>query len=231
MGKLTGVVHKTIGMFAAIHGGNGREFTPGYSRYIIGSIHVRLGEIFLALSQFVHWIHQEFFFGKSCIYIIYILYNILYIYIYTIGPRFPQQTVKWPEGTRIISQTSGPSTLQYWRSWWMLGLYFSTSAGSPYIVIYSSSMVMIYGILVIYSSSSLWFRRIGSSSHSEWDDDPSWQVEQIELRPCQEEEKEDSIGGRVGLPFRWSLNNWSQGTRTIWETLGEHSGRREMNRK
>ena len=55
----------------------------------------------------------------------------------------------------------------------MLGLYFSTSAGSPYIVIYSSSMVMIYGILVIYSSSSLWFRRIGSSSHSEWDDDPS----------------------------------------------------------
>ena len=61
--------------------------------------------------------------------------------------------MKWPEGTRIISQTSGPSTLQYWRSWWMLGLYFSTSAGSPYIVIYSSSMVMIYGILVIYSSS------------------------------------------------------------------------------
>ena len=35
----------------------------------------------------------------------------------------------------------------------MLGLYFATSAGSPYIVIYSSSMVMIYGILVIYSSS------------------------------------------------------------------------------
>ena len=81
------MVHKTIGMFAAIDGGDGREFTPGYSRYIIESIHVRLGEIFLALSQFVHWIHQEFFFGKSCIlYIsnyIHIYYIIYCVYIYT----------------------------------------------------------------------------------------------------------------------------------------------------